>query len=198
MIQRGHLDMPVIGVAKAGLEPRRAPRARPRQPRRARRRGHEAFEKLSSLLRYIDGDYATRPPSTRCARSWARPSTRLHYLAIPPSLFATVICRARPSRAAPTAPGSSSRSRSAATSSRRARSTERSARSSTSGRSSGSITTSARRPVQNLLYFRFAQLVPRADLEPRPRPQRADHDGGELRRRRAGAGSTRRPARSAT
>ena len=42
------------------------------------------------------------------------------------------------------------------------------------------------------------QHVPRADLEPQLRRERADHDGRDVRRRRAAARSTRRPARSAT
>src|SRR6267378_5694336 len=60
MLKRGHLDVPVIGVAKAGwnLEQLRA-------------RAHDslekhggvdpaAFEKLCGLLRYVDGDYQDR------------------------------------------------------------------------------------------------------------------------------------------
>jgi len=58
MIRRGRLDAPVIGVAKAGwtLDQLRA-RARESLERHG---GLDpaAFEKLMSLLRYVDGDYA--------------------------------------------------------------------------------------------------------------------------------------------
>ncbi len=60
MIKRGHLDVPVIGVAKAGwnLEQLRA-----RAKDSVEKHGGldpAAFDKLSSLLRYVDGDYADR------------------------------------------------------------------------------------------------------------------------------------------
>ena len=58
MIKRGHLNVPVIGVAKAGwnLEQLRA-RARDSLEKHG---GIDpaAFDKLSGLLRYVDGDYA--------------------------------------------------------------------------------------------------------------------------------------------
>src|ERR1700749_528211 len=57
MIKRGHLEVPVIGVAKAGwnLEQLKA-RAKDSltQPGGL---NQEAFDKLCSLLRYVDGDY---------------------------------------------------------------------------------------------------------------------------------------------
>jgi len=91
MIKRGHLDVPVIGVAKAGwnLEQFRA-------------RAHDslekhggvdavAFDKLSRLLHYVDGDYAdpgTFQAIRKALKGMQRPS---HYLAIPPSLFGLVV-----------------------------------------------------------------------------------------------------------
>jgi hypothetical protein len=58
MLKRGHLDVPVVGVAKAGwtVEQLRA-RARDSLEKHG---GLDAaaFDKLSGLLRYVDGDYA--------------------------------------------------------------------------------------------------------------------------------------------
>ena len=91
MARRGHLDVPVIGVAKAGwgLDELRA-RARDSVSKHG---GLEAaaFDRLSQKLRYIDGDY--RDPGTFQALrqqlgSAQRPA---HYLAIPPALFAPVV-----------------------------------------------------------------------------------------------------------
>src|ERR1700684_174302 len=60
MIKRGHLDVPVIGVAKAGWN---LDQLRARAKDSLEKHGGvdaAAFGKLSSLLRYVDGDYADR------------------------------------------------------------------------------------------------------------------------------------------
>src|ERR1700728_4542023 len=91
MVMRGHLNVPVIGVAKAGwtLEQFKA-----RAQDSLEKHGGvnpEAFTKLLGLLRYVDGDY--QDPAT-----WASLRKELdgagcpaYYLAIPPSLFETVV-----------------------------------------------------------------------------------------------------------
>jgi glucose-6-phosphate 1-dehydrogenase len=91
MIKRGHLNVPVIGVAKAdwNLEQLKA-RAKDSLEKHG---GLDpaAFEKLSSLLRYVDGDYedpATFQAIRQKLGSAQRPA---HYLAIPPALFETVV-----------------------------------------------------------------------------------------------------------
>ena len=91
MVKRGHLNVPVIGVAKAGwnLDQLRA-RARDSVEKHG---GIDpaAFDKLCGLLRYVDGDY-NEPTTFQSLRkelgSAQQPS---HYLAIPPVLFPTVV-----------------------------------------------------------------------------------------------------------
>jgi len=91
MIKRGHLNVPVIGVAKAGwnLEQLRA-------------RAHDslekhggvdaaAFEKLSGLLQYVDGDYADSATFQAIRKELNGAQRPAHYLAIPPLLFGTVV-----------------------------------------------------------------------------------------------------------
>src|SRR5216683_5129808 len=91
MVRRGHLNVTVIGVAKAGwtLEQFKA-RARDSVEKHG---GLEpaAFAKLSSLLRYVDGDY--QDPATFAALRKALGSAQhpAHYLAIPPALFGVVV-----------------------------------------------------------------------------------------------------------
>ena len=91
MVKRGHLDVPVIGVAKAGwnLEQFRA-RAKDSLDKHG---GIDtaAFDKLCALLRYVDGDY--QDPTTFQAIGKALGSARrpAHYLAIPPMLFELVV-----------------------------------------------------------------------------------------------------------
>ena len=91
LVKRGRLNVPVIGVAKAGwtLEQLRA-RAKDSLEKHG---GIDAaaFEQLNRLLRYVDGDY--RDPATfeairKALDGASRPT---HYLAIPPALFETVI-----------------------------------------------------------------------------------------------------------
>jgi len=91
MLKRGHLDVPVIGVAKSGwtLEQLRA-RARDSIETHG---GVDAaaFEALSGLLRYVDGDYQD-PATYQAIRAQLGAAQRpAHYLAIPPALFATVV-----------------------------------------------------------------------------------------------------------
>ena len=92
MIRRGTLDVPVIGVAKSGwtIEQLRQ-RARDSLKQHGGGVDEAAFTKLVQWLRYVDGDYqdpATFDLLRKALGSAARPT---HYLAIPPSLFGTVV-----------------------------------------------------------------------------------------------------------
>ncbi len=65
MVKRGHLDVPVIGVAKAGWNLDQL-RARARDSLEKHGGVDEAaFAKLLALLRYVDGDYADAATFTR-------------------------------------------------------------------------------------------------------------------------------------
>ena len=92
MVKRGDLGVPVIGVAKSDFRLEDL-RARVRASLEAFGGGADpsAFATLSGLLRYVDGDY--RDQTTWAALHAALgPAVRpLHYLAIPPSMFPTVI-----------------------------------------------------------------------------------------------------------
>jgi glucose-6-phosphate 1-dehydrogenase len=91
MLKRGHLDVPVIGVAKAGwtLDQLRA-RVRDSLEKHG---GLEtaAFDKLAGLLRYVDGDYADRTTFDAIRKQLGSAQRPAHYLAIPPALFGTVV-----------------------------------------------------------------------------------------------------------
>jgi len=91
MVKRGHLNVPVVGVAKAGWN---LDQLRARAKDSLEKHGGldpAAFEKLIGLLRYVDGDY--QDPATFSALRQQLKDARLpaHYLAIPPALFATVV-----------------------------------------------------------------------------------------------------------
>jgi glucose-6-phosphate 1-dehydrogenase len=91
MVKRGHLNVPVVGVAKAGWN-----------LKQLQQRAHEslekhggvdsaAFERLSNLLRYVDGDYQDPATFAALRRELGDAHRPAHYLAIPPVLFETVV-----------------------------------------------------------------------------------------------------------
>jgi glucose-6-phosphate 1-dehydrogenase len=91
MVRRGHLNVPVIGVARAGwtLDQLKA-RARDSIEKHG---GLDpaAFAKLSTLLRYVDGDYQNPATFAALRRELGSARHPAHYLAIPPVLFGTVV-----------------------------------------------------------------------------------------------------------
>jgi glucose-6-phosphate 1-dehydrogenase len=91
MVKRGHLNIPVIGVAKSGwnLEQFRA-----RALDSLEKHGGvdpPAFEKLRGLLRYVDGDYQDRATFEALRKALDGAERPAHYLAIPPLLFEAVV-----------------------------------------------------------------------------------------------------------
>jgi glucose-6-phosphate 1-dehydrogenase len=92
MIKRGNLNVPVIGVAKAGwtLDQLRD-RARDGIQTYGGGVDEAAFAKLVTLLKYIDGDYQDPKTFEQLRIALDGASRPTHYLAIPPSLFATVV-----------------------------------------------------------------------------------------------------------
>ena len=92
MARRGHLEFPVIGVAKSGwnLDQFRA-RARESIEKHGGGIDEEAFARLLQRLRYVDGDYQDRATYAALLKALNGAQRPAHYLAIPPSLFATVI-----------------------------------------------------------------------------------------------------------
>jgi glucose-6-phosphate 1-dehydrogenase len=91
MARRGHLNMPVIGVAKAGwnLDQLKA-RARDSVEKHG---GLDpaAFKTLAGLLRYVDGDYADQATFVALRKELGTARHPTHYLAIPPALFGLVV-----------------------------------------------------------------------------------------------------------
>lgn len=91
MVKRGNLNVPVVGVAKAGwnLEQLRA-RAKDSLEKHG---GADpaAFEKLCGLLRYVDGDYRDQSTCDALREQLKDCHRPAYYLAIPPVLFETVV-----------------------------------------------------------------------------------------------------------
>jgi glucose-6-phosphate 1-dehydrogenase len=91
LVRRGRLDVPIIGVAKSGWK-------RDDLIARAKASLTDAscfdaagFDKLTSQLKYVDGDYNDPATFAQLERELSGCERPAHYLAIPPSLFATVV-----------------------------------------------------------------------------------------------------------
>jgi glucose-6-phosphate 1-dehydrogenase len=91
MVKRGTLNVPVVGVAKAGWN---IDQFRARAKDSLEKHGgldRAVFDKLLGLLRYVDGDYQD-PATFQALRKELGSSERpAHYLAIPPVLFGLVV-----------------------------------------------------------------------------------------------------------
>ena len=91
MVKRGHLNVPVIGVAKAGWD---IEQFRERARDSLDKHGGldpAAFAKLLALLRYVDGDYGDAATFAALRQALGPAQRPTHYLAIPPALFASVV-----------------------------------------------------------------------------------------------------------
>ena len=91
MAKRGHLNVPVIGVAKAGWN---LDQLRARAHDSLEKHGGinpAAFEKLCGLLRYVDGDYKEPATFQSLRKELGSAQQPAHYLAIPPVLFGMVV-----------------------------------------------------------------------------------------------------------
>ncbi|MBV9038415.1 MAG: glucose-6-phosphate dehydrogenase [Acidobacteriaceae bacterium] len=91
MVKRGTLNVPVIGVAKAGWN---IDQFRARAHDSLEKHGgvdRAAFDKLCGLLHYVDGDYNDPTTFQGIHRELGSAQRPAHYLAIPPVLFGLVV-----------------------------------------------------------------------------------------------------------
>ncbi len=91
MVRRGHLEIPVIGVARGGWDLERL-RAHVHDTLTQ----HPGFDQVATarlleLLRFVDGDYNDPVTFQRLCNTLDGAERPLFYLAIPPSMFPTVV-----------------------------------------------------------------------------------------------------------
>ena len=90
MVRKGHLDMPVIGIARSNRD---LTQFKARVKDSLQEHGsfdQGAFTKLASLLRFVNGDYNEATTYTALRETLGNAASPLYYLAIPPSAFSTV------------------------------------------------------------------------------------------------------------
>jgi glucose-6-phosphate 1-dehydrogenase len=92
LVRRGRLTVPIVGVAKAGwnLDQLRA-RVRDSMAQFVPDAEQAVVERLTGLLSYVDGDYGDLATFTELRARLGMARHPLHYLAIPPSLFQVVV-----------------------------------------------------------------------------------------------------------
>jgi glucose-6-phosphate 1-dehydrogenase len=91
MAQHGHLDFPVIGVAKSGWTTEHLVERARASVTEYGGLDDSGFAQLASRLRYVDGDYADPATFGKLKTVLDGCSRPIHYLAIPPSLFPIVV-----------------------------------------------------------------------------------------------------------
>jgi glucose-6-phosphate 1-dehydrogenase len=91
LVRRGALDVPLVGVARSGWSlDRLKEHIGDSLEKSAADLDGDAYDKLTRLLRYVDGDYRDLSTFERLRETLGAAERPLHYLAIPPSLFAPV------------------------------------------------------------------------------------------------------------
>jgi glucose-6-phosphate 1-dehydrogenase len=91
MIRRGHPDIPIIDVARTNL---RLDQFQTRARDSVEQHGGldpAAFAKLAARLQYISGDYGSEATYVQLHHTLGGAARPLHYLGIPPGMFATVV-----------------------------------------------------------------------------------------------------------
>ena len=92
LVRRGLLTVPVIGVARQGCDVSwLITRVRDSLEAFVPEAQEEVVKRLTESLRYVDGDYNNRSTFDALRRALGAAQRPLHYLAIPPSMFAVVI-----------------------------------------------------------------------------------------------------------
>jgi glucose-6-phosphate 1-dehydrogenase len=91
LAKHGQLKMPVIGVAKSGWTLDQLKQRAQDSVENYGGLDPEAFAKLTSVLKYIDGDYTDPAIFRQLRQELGAAKHPLHYLAIPPDLFGEVV-----------------------------------------------------------------------------------------------------------
>lgn len=91
MVRHGQLDVPVIGIARAGrTEKDLQERVHDSIQQQDDNIDQQALAKLLNLLRYVGGDYGDPATFDLLKKAIGSANRPAHYLAIPPSLFTSV------------------------------------------------------------------------------------------------------------
>jgi len=91
LLKKGRLDMPIVGVAKSGWNRDQLVARAKESIEVSKTFDANAFEQLAKQLQYVDGDYADGKTFAQVKEHLHGAKRPIHYLAIPPSMFPTVV-----------------------------------------------------------------------------------------------------------
>jgi glucose-6-phosphate 1-dehydrogenase len=91
MVRRGGFHIPIVGMARAGWNLDKLKERARDSVQHSGDFDEKSFAKLAALLRYVDGDYSDPGTFTKLKSAMGLAKSPIHYLAIPPSMFASVV-----------------------------------------------------------------------------------------------------------
>jgi len=91
LVHRGGFNIPIIVLARAGRTLETLKGMAKESIQAAGDYEPACFEKMASLMRYADGDYSDPNTYTNLKKALGPAKRPIHYLAIPPSMFGTVV-----------------------------------------------------------------------------------------------------------
>jgi len=93
MIKRGHLYVPIIGVARGDFNLEKLQGRAKESIQRHANFDDETFEKFLALMAFVGGDYTDPQTFLRVREALGAAKHPTHYLAIPPILFPSIIAQ---------------------------------------------------------------------------------------------------------
>jgi len=92
LVRRGHLTVPIVGVGRSGwARDQLIERVRDSIQKWNPKHDKAVLDRFTALLQYVDGDYREKETFAALRQALGNSEHSLHYLAIPPSMFSTVI-----------------------------------------------------------------------------------------------------------
>ena len=93
MVKRGHLEAPIIGVARGDYDLEKLQLRAKESIQRYGNFEEETFSKFLKLLAFVGGDYTDPNTFHRVREALGNAQNPTHYLAIPPVLFPAIIAQ---------------------------------------------------------------------------------------------------------
>jgi glucose-6-phosphate 1-dehydrogenase len=91
MVRRGGFHIPIIGMARGGWSLEKLTERARDSVKQSGDYDEQSFTKLAALLRYVGGDYSDPETFSKLKQALGLAKSPIYYLAIPPSMFASVI-----------------------------------------------------------------------------------------------------------